>query len=440
MLIFYIRETFKGANSGFMKIPFIQSVIQRHYNQFDEDEKRNVTIFLILEMMMIFVIGTWGFGFVYLQMWEMFWLVVFTWIGYVLLFLGTALWGLPFRLGRSAALMLALLITGVPPIYYGMETMITVHLVFVPFATVLLFSRKERRPFFNYLILVLIAFLVVIAWNLLRGPLFEVPADTFRIFNTVVTFDSMFISLYFAYFFYTQNAEFKDMLATEREKSDRLLLSLFPDSIAGQLRDSNQSIADSFENVTILFADIVGFTRYASHMSPNDLVAMLDEIFSEFDALADKYGVEKIKTIGDSYLAVGGLPLPDENHCQAIADMALEMNQVIKEKYTIKYNLTLRIGIHTGQAVAGVIGNKKFAYDIWGDCVNIASRFEASGHPEKIHITEDVKKLLGDVYVYEDCGQIAIKGKGMMHSYFLLERNETKPSNIANSEGSSLSP
>ena len=439
MLIFYIRETFKGANSGFMKIPFIQSVIQRHYNQFDEDEKRNVTIFLILEMMMIFVIGTWGFGFVYLQMWEMFWLVVFTWIGYVLLFLGTALWGLPFRLGRSAALMLALLITGVPPIYYGMETMITVHLVFVPFATVLLFSRKERRPFFNYLILVLIAFLVVIAWNLLRGPLFEVPADTFRIFNTVVTFDSMFISLYFAYFFYTQNAEFKDMLATEREKSDRLLLSLFPDSIAGQLRDSNQSIADSFENVTILFADIVGFTRYASHMSPNDLVAMLDEIFSEFDALADKYGVEKIKTIGDSYLAVGGLPLPDENHCQAIADMALEMNQVIKEKYTIKYNLTLRIGIHTGQAVAGVIGNKKFAYDIWGDCVNIASRFEASGHPEKIHITEDVKKLLGDAYVYEDCGQIAIKGKGMMHSYFLLERNETKPSNIANSEVSNLS-
>ncbi|HRG67062.1 MAG TPA: adenylate/guanylate cyclase domain-containing protein, partial [Saprospiraceae bacterium] len=101
---------------------------------------------------------------------------------------------------------------------------------------------------------------------------------------------------------------------------------------------------------------------------------------------------------------------------------------------------TLRIGIHTGHAVAGVIGNKKFAYDIWGDCVNIASRFEASGHPEKIHITEDVKKLLGDAYVYEDCGQIAIKGKGMMHSYFLLERNATKPSSIANSDVSSLSP
>ncbi len=405
-----------------MKISFFQQIIQKHYNHFDEDERRNVTIFLILELMMIFVIGSWGFGFAYLEMWEMFWLVIFTWIGYVLLFIGTAFWGLPFHFGRSVALLLALVITGLPPIFYGMDTMITVHLVFVPLATILLFSRKEKKQFFIYLGLVFLAFISVVAWNSLYDPVFQVPAHTFRIFNTVVTLDSMFISMYFAYFFFTQNNEFKDMLATEREKSDRLLLSLFPDSIAGKLRDSNQSIADSFDNVTILFADIVGFTRYASNMTPNELVAMLDEIFSEFDALADKYGVEKIKTIGDSYLAVGGLPLPDENHCRNIAEMALEMNRVIKEKYTTKYKLTLRMGIHTGHAVAGVIGNKKFAYDIWGDCVNIASRFESNGHPEKIHITEDVKNTLGDGYVFEDCGQIDIKGKGLMHSFFLLGR------------------
>ena len=407
-----------------MQIPFVEKIIQKHYNHYDEDEKRNVTIFLILELMMIFVIGTWGFGFVYLEMWEMFWLVVFTWIGYVLLFIGTALWGISFKFGRSSALMLTLVITGVPPIYYGLDTMITVHLIFVPFALTLLFSRKERKAFFVYLFICLLAFAAVIGWNLFSEPLFVLSASTFRIFNTVITLDSMFISVYFAYFFFTQNAEFKDMLATEREKSDRLLLSLFPDSIAGKLRNSNQSIADSFENITILFADIVGFTQYASNMTPNELVAMLDEIFSEFDALADKYGVEKIKTIGDCYLAVGGLPVPDENHCQSIANMALEINQVIKQKYTLKYNLTLRIGIHTGHAVAGVIGNKKFVYDIWGDCVNIASRFEASGHPEKIHITQDVKDVLGDDYVYEDCGEIAIKGKGMMHSYFLLGRKD----------------
>ncbi|MBK8622622.1 MAG: adenylate/guanylate cyclase domain-containing protein [Saprospiraceae bacterium] len=409
-----------------MQIPFVQNIIQKHYSHFDEDEKRNVTIYLILEIMMLFVIGTWAFGFVYLKMWEMFWLVVFTWSGYAILFAGAVVWGMPFWIGRSAALLLALVITGVPPVFYGMDTMITVHLVFVPLATILLFSRKEKKQFLWYLGLFFVAFLVVIAWNLTLGPVYQVPAETFRIFNTIVTLDSMFISLYFAYFFFTQNAEFKDLLATEREKSDRLLLSLFPDSIAGKLRNSNQSIADSFDNVTILFADIVGFTRYAGNMSPNELVAMLDEIFSEFDALADKYGVEKIKTIGDCYLAVGGLPEPDEYHCQNIANMALEINQVIKSKYTTKYNLTLRIGIHTGQAVAGVIGNKKFVYDIWGDSVNIASRFEASGHPEKIHITQDVKNVLGDDYVYEDCGQIEVKGKGLMHSYYLLGRNETK--------------
>lgn len=420
-----------------MKIPFIQKIIRNHYNHFDEDEKRNVTIFLILELMMIFVIGTWAFGFIYLKMWEMFWLVIFTWIGYTLLFIGTALWGMPFKIGRSLALMLALVITGVPPVYYGMDTMITVHLVFVPLATILMFSRKEKKEFFIYLSLFFVAFLLVIGWNLFFGPIFAVHPDTFHIFNTIVTLDSMFISLYFAYFFFTQNAEYKDMLATEREKSDRLLLSLFPDSIAGKLRNSNQSIADSFENVTILFADIVGFTRYASNMPPNELVAMLDEIFSEFDALADKYGVEKIKTIGDSYLAVCGLPVPDDHHCQSIANMALEINQVIKEKYTSKYNLSLRIGIHTGQAVAGVIGNKKFVYDIWGDCVNIASRFEASGHPEKIHITQDVKNVLGDAYIYEDCGQIAIKGKGMMHSYYLLEHNVVRINTVSEMNKSS---
>ncbi|HMU04165.1 MAG TPA: hypothetical protein PJ990_11090, partial [Saprospiraceae bacterium] len=147
-----------------MQIPFVEKIIQKHYNHFDEDEKRNVTIFLILELMMIFVIGTWGFGFVYLEMWEMFWLVVFTWIGYVLLFIGTALWGLSFKFGRLSALMLTLVITGVPPIYYGLDTMITVHLIFVPFSLTLLFSRKERKEFFVYLLICLLAFAAVIGW------------------------------------------------------------------------------------------------------------------------------------------------------------------------------------------------------------------------------------------------------------------------------------
>lgn len=354
----------------------------------------------------------------------MFWLDFCVWISYTLLFIGIAFWGLPFKIGRFFALTLGLIITGVPSMYYGIDTIVTLHMVFVPLATILLFSRKEKKQFFAYMGVIIGVFLVIIGWNVLYGAAFVVPADTFRIFNTIVALDSMFISLYFAYFFFTENTQYKNLLAHEREKSDQLLLSIFPETIADKLRNSNRSVADSFENVTIFFADIVGFSQLASNKNPSEVVAMLDEIFSEFDALVDKYGIEKIKTIGDSYMAVGGLPVPDARHCHNIADMAIEINQIIKEKYTEKYNLQLRIGIHTGKAVAGVIGNKKFSYDLWGDSVNIASRFEASGHPEKIHITEDVKNTLGDAYSYKDCGEVEIKGKGMMRSYFLLDKKK----------------
>lgn len=417
-----------------MQIPFIQQIIQKRYAQFDEDRKRNISILIILNLMMVFVMGSWALGFVYLEMWEMFWLDFCVWISYTLLFIGIAFWGLPFKIGRFFALTLGLIITGVPSMYYGIDTIVTLHMVFVPLATILLFSRKEKKQFFAYMGVIIGVFLVIIGWNVLYGAAFVVPADTFRIFNTIVALDSMFISLYFAYFFFTENTQYKNLLAHEREKSDQLLLSIFPETIADKLRNSNRSVADSFENVTIFFADIVGFSQLASDKNPSELVAMLDEIFSEFDALVDKYGIEKIKTIGDSYMAVGGLPVPDARHCHNIADMAIEINQIIKEKYTEKYKLQLRIGIHTGKAVAGVIGNKKFSYDLWGDSVNIASRFEASGHPEKIHITEDVKNTLGDAYSYKDCGEVEIKGKGMMRSYFLLDKKKVshKPASLMN--------
>ena len=406
-------------------IPFIDKIIQRHYNHFDEDRKRNLTIFIILDLMMVFVMGSWALGFIYLEMWEMFWLDLSIWLGYLILFIGTALFGLSFTISRSWMLILGLLITGVPSIYYGIDTIVTLHIVFVPLATILLFSRKEKIQFIKYMVFIILVFCGIIFWNLIYGPLFIVPAETFRIFNTIVALDSMFISLYFSYFFFSENTQYKDLLANEREKSDQLLLSIFPETIANQLKDSNQSVADSFDNVTVLFADIVGFTHYASQKTASEVVTMLDEIFSEFDILVDKYGIEKIKTIGDAYMAVGGLPIPDLQHCHKVANMALEINTIIKEKFATKYDLRLRIGIHTGKAVAGVIGNKKFSYDLWGDSVNIASRFEASGHPEKIHITEDVKNTLGDTFLYEDCGEIMIKGKGMMKSYFLKGKRET---------------
>lgn len=401
-------------------IPFINRIIQKHYHYFIEDRKRNISILIILNLMMVFIMGTWALGFWILEMWEMFWVDIGLWIGFTALFIGVARFGIPFKTSRFCLLTLGVLITALPPLFYGIDTIVTLHLVFVPIATILLFSRKEKRQFLQYLGGILLVFIGVVVWGIQYGASYTVPTETFRIFNIIVAIDSLFISLYFAYFFFTENTQYKNLLAEEREKSDHLLLSIFPESIAAQLRNSNQSVADSFDNVTILFADIVGFTQYANTMNPNELVAMLDEIFSEFDALVDKYGIEKIKTIGDAYMAVGGLPIADAQHCQNVANMALDINQIIKHKFAKKYDLKIRIGMHTGKAVAGVIGNKKFSYDLWGDSVNIASRFEASGHPEKIHVTEEVKNTLGDDFVFEDCGEVMIKGKGMMKSFYLV--------------------
>jgi len=405
-------------------IPFINKIVRRHYSTQDEDRKRNISILLILDLLLISLMTCWAIIFWYLDMPEMFWLDSILLVGFIIAFTGLSTHSMEFGKARFLSLLCGTLITAVPPIYYGIDTIVTVHLAFLALSTILMFSRKERDIFMRYFAGIIFVFVMVVVWNFMFGPLFKVEEKTFRIFNTIVAFDTLFISLYFTYFFFSENTESKDLLATEREKSDHLLLSIFPQTIADQLRNSNQSVADSFDHVTIIFADIVGFTQYSSHMTPSQLVEMLDEVFSEFDALVDKYGIEKIKTIGDAYMAVGGLPNPDPRHCHNVVDLALEITEIISVKFADKYDLKLRIGIHTGKAVAGVIGNKKFSYDLWGDSVNIASRFEASGEPEKIHITEEVKNILGDEYLYEECGEIMIKGKGMMKSIYLLEKKK----------------
>lgn len=405
-----------------MILPFINQVIRTHYEDLEEDKKGNLSILIILVMMMVFVMSLWSITFCILSMQEMFWLDFTILIGYITCLIGLLYFKLPFTVGRFIALFLGFLISAVPVIFYGIDTNVALHLVFVPIAMILLFSRKEANVYRIYLSISLAVFVIVIIWSFKYGAILQEPVYTARVFNTIIALDGMFISLYFSYFFFNENTQYKSLLANEREKSDHLLLSIFPEPIAKELRNSNRSVADSFENVTILFADIVGFTRFSSTMSPDELVKMLDEIFSEFDNLVDKYDIEKIKTIGDAYMAVGGLPTPSDDHCRNVADLALEINQIIKRKYAQKYDLQLRIGIHTGKAVAGVIGKKKFSYDLWGDSVNIASRFESGGQPEKIHITEDVKNVLGDDYIFENCGEILIKGKGLMKSYFLLAK------------------
>ncbi|MGL5061926.1 MAG: adenylate/guanylate cyclase domain-containing protein, partial [Microcoleus sp.] len=209
-------------------------------------------------------------------------------------------------------------------------------------------------------------------------------------------------------------------LRAEREKVERLLLNIFPPSIAARLKEEASSIADSFPEATVLFADIVGFTTIADCMPPTALVLLLNEIFSSFDLLTEKYGLEKIKTIGDAYMVAGGIPVPRTDHAEAIALLALDMQRAIdrfNEESAETFNI--RIGINTGPVVAGVIGIKKFIYDLWGDTVNTASRMESHGLPGRIHLTEATYQLLRDKFVLEERGAIEIKGKGLMQTYFL---------------------
>ncbi len=221
-------------------------------------------------------------------------------------------------------------------------------------------------------------------------------------------------------------------LRYEKEKSEQLLLNILPKVIADQLKTGETTIASAMEEVTILFADVVGFTPLSAKVPPIQLVGLLNKLFSSFDHLAEQYKLEKIKTIGDAYMVVGGLPLPQEDHAEAIAEMALEM-QAVMDNFQAETILgesedcerfQIRIGINTGSVVAGVIGIKKFIYDLWGDAVNIASRMESSGEPGRIQVTEATYERLKDQYYFEPRGKISVKGRGKMKTYWLIGKKD----------------
>jgi PAS domain S-box-containing protein len=222
----------------------------------------------------------------------------------------------------------------------------------------------------------------------------------------------------------TQRKLSEEALYAEQEKSERLLLNILPKAIADRLKQSHGVIADSFESVTVMFADIVSFTRMSSELSPQDLVDLLNLIFSSFDKLCEIYGLEKIKTIGDAYMVAGGIPIPNEHHAEAIASMALEMVDKVAELRDLTgRNLQIRVGIHTGAVIAGVIGTQKFIYDLWGDTVNIASRMESHSDVGKIQVTAETYELLKHQFELIERGAIEIKGKGQMQTYWLMSKN-----------------
>jgi len=211
------------------------------------------------------------------------------------------------------------------------------------------------------------------------------------------------------------------VIAQERERSEQLLHNILPQQVADQLKSQSGTVAEAYDEATVLFADLVGFTPMSAELSPTRLVAMLNEVFSAFDALCVRHGVEKIKTIGDAYMAVAGVPMPRTDHAEACADLALAMRAEVTElSARLGRTLDFRIGMHLGPVVAGVIGASKFAYDLWGDTVNTAARMESHGLPGQIQVSEPLALRLRERgYRLTERGPIEIKGKGMIRTWLL---------------------
>jgi adenylate cyclase len=284
-----------------------------------------------------------------------------------------------------------------------------------PLGALLFAGRREAIPWF-----VAFGFALAVAGALdpvLGGPARHIPRGvsiTFFVANVLGVTGTCYVLLLY---FVRERERYASALAAERERSERLLLNVLPEPIADRLKGGETLIADGIGEVGVLFADIAGFTPMSESMRPDEVVRMLDEIFSVFDELASNYGLEKIKTIGDAYMVASGLLSSNPHHAEDLAAMALAMLAEIERRGD---PIALRIGIDVGPVVAGVIGRSKFSYDLWGDTVNTASRMESHGVTGRIHVTNRARERLASSFTFESRGVIEVKGKGPMETFFLL--------------------
>lgn len=302
-----------------------------------------------------------------------------------------------------------------------------VYFFLFPAVTLLLMpGRADRAPRWALTAASVILYLLVEhhpAWEPGHLPLPAAAFPPIRALSATLTFATL---VFVVYQFYIDTLRAEDALASEHERSEGLLRNILPAPIARRLKSEKRSIADGFTEVTVLFADLVGFTDLSSRMPPAELVELLNRVFSELDDLTERRGLEKIKTIGDAYMVAAGLPEPRPDHAHAAARFAFDMLAVVERvNRESGHALAVRIGIHTGPVVAGVIGKRKFIYDLWGDTVNIASRMESHGVPGSIHVTAEVARRIADEFDLSEPRTITVKGKGEMVTHLIVRRKIT---------------
>jgi adenylate cyclase len=285
-----------------------------------------------------------------------------------------------------------------------------------------LFLGLERRWLVALFVVTAAGLHVAGQFLLPAGP--TIPVDEAQLRTTLVGSIVVSHALLFAIVVYAVRAMVRaeDRAEREFERSETLLANILPAPIARRLKDGEQVIADSFPEASILFADMAGFTAHASRTRPGELVLFVNAVFSAFDELLARHGLEKIKTIGDAYMAASGVPVARNNHAAAMADFALALMEAARRLKPAGMSIRLRVGIASGPVVAGVVGTRKFSYDVWGDTVNVAARMEALGETGRIQVSSGTYERLKDRYDFEARGEIEVPGKGRMRAWYLLGR------------------
>lgn len=301
---------------------------------------------------------------------------------------------------------------------YEASSGIAIWAILSPIGALMILGTRQSTSWF-----ILFAALAAVSWFLndqFAGNSLPIPAhikDAFFLMNIMGTTCILYAVMRY---FQSQKERTLQELAIEQIRSEKLLLNVLPQSIANRLKDNDMRIADSHESVTVLFADIAGFTKLTASISPTELVEMLSQLFSRFDQLAEKHGLEKIKTIGDGYMVIGGAPTDLDQHAIIVTKLAIEMFDALADfNQSTGYALQMRIGISTGPVVAGVIGTSKFAYDIWGDPVNMASRMEQTALTNSIQLSAATHALVKNHFSLEMRKQVQVKGKGKVNTYML---------------------
>ncbi len=285
----------------------------------------------------------------------------------------------------------------------------------------------ERRHAIGWMA-VFVVLLILSAWLESQGYTgnSDLPEPVIRALFVLNIAGLSMVAFALTYYFVGEKNKALDVVAQERQKSDELLANILPATIARRLKADDRPIADGLDEVTILFADIVGFTPFATRHSPEKVVSLLDDVFSALDELADLHGLEKIKTVGDAYMVAGGLPVPTPDHARAVVDFALDLLQCLARLHREKgYDVAMRVGIHTGPVVAGVIGKRKYSYDVWGDTVNVAARLEQAGRAGRILLSAQTKALLGAGYECSPKTTIKITGHSPVEVFELIGRKQS---------------